>query len=298
MKHPSDIYGILHFLDPKQFSSYWQFVDRYFEIGQDWMGHQVVGDVKKWRLRELQELVGFMSVQRTRKEVMPWLPEKQRSTITLRLDGKQQKLYGEMAKFFTASDERMEVDTSSIITQLMRLRQLCLDPRLLGFDTPGVKTEALLEYLENHKEPIVIMSWFTSYLKLLKPLIEKLNLKVGFVHGELDGRTKQANVLEFQKGSYDVLLCNIISAGTGFTLDRSSCIIFTDRDFTPALNDQAEDRVTATNQDRNTGRHEIITFTCADTVDERINDILDRKESLTEYINRGGAEAIKKLLGR
>ena len=298
VKHSSDIFGILHFLFPKLFPSYWQFVDRYFEQSQDWMGHKVVGNPKPERVNELQEMIALSSVQRKRKDVMQWLPEKQRSTFTVQMESKQQKLYTDMLKFFVSSDEAsgVEVDTSSVITQLMRLRQLCLDPRLLGFETEGAKTVALLEYLENHREPIVIMSMFTSYLKLLKPLIEKLNLKVGFIIGDMANHAKQQTAESFQSGKIDVLLCNIISAGTGFTLDRSETVIFTDKAWNPAENEQAEDRVTPTTKEKN-HKHEIITFTCQDTVDARIDELLDQKISLTDYVNNGGAKALKRLLG-
>src|SRR5206468_2333880 len=165
-----------------------------------------LGEPKPHRIKELQEMIGFMSVQRKRKEVMPWLPEKQRSTFTVKMEGKQLRLYGDMVNFFLASDpdSGVEIDTSNIMAQFMRLRQLCLDPRLLGFEVPGAKTEALLEFLENRREPIVIMSWFTSYLKLLQPLIEKLGLKVSMIHGEMSNQEKQYNATRFQAGNIDV----------------------------------------------------------------------------------------------
>jgi SNF2 family DNA or RNA helicase len=298
VKHPSDIWGILHFLVPKLYTSYWQFADRYFNQSLDFMGHVQIGGPKKHREKELTEMIALASTQRKRKEVMPWLPDKQRSTFTLKLDGKQQKLYDDMVKFFCAqdTDSGIEVDTSSVITQLMRMRQLCLDPRLLGFDVPGVKTEALLEYLDSHREPIVLMSMFTSYLKLLQPEIEKLGLKVGFIHGEMSNEQKAESAALFQRGRIDVLLCNIISAGTGFTLDSSSTVIFTDKAWNPSENEQAEDRVCPTTELKN-HKHEIITFECAQTADERINELLSQKKSLTDVINEGGAGALRRLIG-
>lgn len=301
VKHASDIFGILHFLNSKKYRSFWAFADRYFEQSTDWMGHKQLEDVRKDRVRELEELIALTSTQRKRKEVMQWLPEKQRSTFVVQMESKQQKLYEEMLKFFVASGDSTgsEADAQNVITQLMRLRQLCLDPRLLGFETEGAKTVALLEYLENHREPIVIMSMFTSYLKLLQPLITKLNLKAGFIHGEMSNQQKQQSASDFQKnnGTIDILLCNIISAGTGFTLDNAESVIFMDKAWNPAENDQAEDRVCPTTEDKN-HKHEIITFTCLGTVDARIDELLEQKISLTKYVNEGGANAIKRLLGR
>lgn len=296
VKHAADIHGILHFLNPQKHRSYWTFVDRYFEQSTDWMGHKVVENVRKDREQELGELIALISTQRKRKDVMQWLPEKQRSTFPVQMGTKQQKLYDEMAKFFSSEDGETMSDAQNVITQLMRLRQLCLDPRLLGFEVVGAKTEALLEYLDDHREPIVIMSMFTSYLKLLKPFIEKLGLKVGFIHGEQTNAEKDTAKTLFQEGRIDILLCNIISAGVGHTLDRSGCVIFTDKAWNPIENDQAEDRVCPTTEAKN-HKHEIITFTCHGTIDARIDELLSQKISLTSYVNEGGAKAIMRLLG-
>lgn len=296
VKHTKDIYGILKFLYPTKFSSYWQFVERYFVMTEDvWTGAYVVGNIKPHRVEELQELIGFISVQRKRKEVMCWLPDKERIPFYVKMEGKQRKLYDQMVKDFMAVDDEVVVDTANVLTQLMRMRQLCLDPRLLGFDAPSAKTEALLEWLEDNPEPVVIMSMFTSYLKLLKPLIEELGIKVGMIHGEMANGEKDQSVADFQAGRSQVLLCNIISAGVGFTLDRADTIIFTDLAWNPADNDQAEDRITPT-VEANLHKHTIITFQCQDSFDEAINGILQHKKTLTDVINEGGREAINRLL--
>ena len=297
VKHPSDVWGILHFLYPQKFTSYWQFVERYFEIGFDFMGHKEIGPVMEHRREELEELVSFISVQRKRSEVMKWLPKKQAQTIPVHMEGKQAKLYEQMRDDFIAKLEGEDhaVDTSGVLPQLMRLRQLCLDPRLVGFDVEGEKTKVIHEWLEDNEQPVVIMSMFTSYLKLLKPELEKLGLVVGMIHGEMDNKSKNQAAQDFQSGKSDVLLCNIISAGLGFTLDRAETVIFTDKAWNPAENEQAEDRIIPVSQERNHSVN-IISFTCSDTVDERIDRIVANKRSLTDVINQGGLTALRRLL--
>lgn len=293
VKHASDIYGILKFLYPAKFPSYWQFAERYFGSGKNYMGHQVVNNqVKPHRAKELKEMVGLWSIARKRKEVMKWLPDKQRINIPVEMDTKQKKMYKEMKDFFMTED----IDAQNVLTQMTRLRQILLDPRLLGSDAKGAKTEAILEWLDDNREPVVIMSMFTSYLQFLKPLIEKLGLKVGEINGQMSNKEKQESATLFQAGKLDVLLCNIISAGTGFTLDRAESIIFTDKAWNPADNDQAEDRITPTTVEKN-HKHAIISFEVRGTMDERINELLAQKRSLTDIINEGGREAVLQLLG-
>lgn len=294
VKHPAEIWGILHFLYPDKFPSYWQFVERYFVVKQDPFG-TYVDDVKPSRSQELKELIGFISVQRKRKDVMKWLPDKEHINIYVKMNDKQEKLYEQMADSFMAVDGDMVIDTQNVLTQLLRMRQLCLDPRLVGFDAVGEKTKALLEWLENNPEPVVIMSMFTSYLKMIKPEIEKLGRKVGMIYGEMDNKAKDQAARAFQAGESDILLCNIISAGVGFTLDRAETIIFMDKAWNPADNEQAEDRITPTTPDK-VHKHTIISFVCQDSFDEALNELIDKKKSLTDVINEGGYRAIKELI--
>lgn len=300
VKAGHDIFGILHFLYPKKFPSYWQFLERYFVITEDFWGHKEIGGVKAGRKQELQELIGFVSVQRKREEVMKWLPEKQYITHYAQMDSKQSKLYSQMVEDMLIQEEDENppvVDVANVLSQLMRLRQLCLDPRLLGFNVVGAKTKALLEWLDDNREPVVIMTMFSSYFDLVQPDIEKLGLKVGRIEGKMSNKEKDQAATDFQHGKLDVLLCNIISAGVGFTLDKAKVILFMDKAWNPSDNEQAEDRITPTTEDKNHA-HEVISFVVPESVDERINEILEHKQSMTEVVNHGGREAIRKLLGR
>jgi SNF2 family DNA or RNA helicase len=287
VKHGSDVYGLLHFINPTRYSSYWQFTDRYWEIQDNGWGKNIA-NAKKAREKELLSLMSINSVQRKRKDVMKWLPKAQHQTIPVQLEGKQLKLYNQMLDTFMVDDEETEheIDTMNKLSQLMRLRQLCLDPRLLGFNVRGSKTDALLEWAENNTEPFVVMTTFSSYFELVKPELEKLGKKVEVIDGSVTKSNRQRIVEDFQSGKVDILLANIIAAGTGLTLDRSDTIIFLDKSFNPADNEQAQDRIVPTTEDRYHPIN-IISFIADGTVDERINDILERKEDLTKIINKG-----------
>jgi SNF2 family DNA or RNA helicase len=294
VKHAVDIYGILKFLQPKKYPSYWQFVDRYFHKYETFYGTDI-GSVKGSRSVELQEMTGLLSVQRKRSDIMQWLPSKTRVDFPVVMNDKQAKLYKQMAEEFCAQDDEVVVDTSTVLTQLLRLRQLTIDPRLLGFDVVGEKTKAIIEYLQNSNEPIVLMSMFTSYLKLLEKELKDLGFKVGMINGEMNHVDKQQTVTSFQRGELDVVLCNIISAGVGFTLDKAETIIFVDKAWNPSDNEQAEDRITPVSQERN-HKHMIITFECVRSVDHKINKLLNQKKRITDIINEGGLQAIKRLI--
>ena len=286
VKHGSDIYGLLHFINPDAFPSYWQFTDRYWNILDNGWGKDVA-EPKKNREEELLNLMAMNSVQRKRKEVMQWLPAQTRQTISVQMGKKQTSYYDKMLDTFEVWDEKEKhgVDTLNVLSQLMRLRQICLDPRLLGFKEVGAKTTALLEFAEEMSEPFIVMTMFSSYFELVKGDLEKLGKRVAIIDGSVSKQARQRVVEMFQKGKIDILLANIIAAGTGLTLDRADTIVFMDKSFSPADNEQAQDRIVPTTDDRYHPIN-IISFVAEGTVDERINDILERKEDLTKMINK------------
>lgn len=293
----TDIFGILSWLRPDTYTTYWGFVKRYFHVHKGIFGMEI-GDYREEHKQELQELIGMLSVQRKRQEVMAWLPPKQYQTIEVEMEEEQRKHYDEMLHmFFTRTEDGQLLDAPTVLAQLTRLRQLCLDPHLVGLPASSAKTQTILEWLQDNPQPVVIMSSFTSYLEILHFHLQKTVRKVGMITGKQTDGEKTAAELAFQNGELDVLLCNTISAGTGLTLDRADTIIFTDRPWNPADQAQAEDRIVPTSEERNHSIN-IIFMTVKDSVDQRIDAILDKKKSLTEVINKGAREAILQLLGK
>jgi SNF2 family DNA or RNA helicase len=286
VKHGSDVYGLLHFINPDAFPSYWQFTDRYWNILDNGWGKDV-GELRGFREEELRTLMAVNSVQRKRKDVMKWLPAQTRQTIPVQLGKKQLSYYDKMLDTFEVYDEQLEhgVDTLNVLSQLMRLRQICLDPRLLGFKEVGAKTTALLEFAEEMNEPFIVFTMFSSYFELVKGDLEKIGKRVEIIDGSVSKTNRQKIVERFQSGKIDILLANITAAGTGLTLDRSDTVVFLDKSFSPADNEQAEDRIVPTTKERYHPIN-IISFVAEGTVDERINEILNRKEDFTKIINK------------
>lgn len=277
------IYGVLHFLFPQKFTSYWSFVDRYFKTFDSPWGTREISGYK--RKEELQEILDLISVQRKRSEVMSWIPAKIYQTIEVEMDAKQKKVYMDMLETFTViEDAQLKVDASSVLAQLTRLRQICLHPDLLQLNAPSAKENFILEWLEdNPQEQVVIFSNFSSYLKQLHRKIAS-KTKANIIIGETSKFYRQKTVEMFQNGEINVILANIEAAGVGLTLDRAGVVIFLDRAYTNALNQQAEDRIVPTTETSNQNTL-IIDVVCKDSIDGRILDILNKKQSVIEVVN-------------
>jgi SNF2 family DNA or RNA helicase len=284
-----DLYGILHFLYPSRFSSYWGFVERYFKTWNTPWGQKEVSGYK--RKEELQEILDLISVQRKRSEVMQFIPPKQYQTIEVEMDAKQKKAYASMLNTFVVmgEDGETKADAPSVLAQLTRLRQICLDPSLLDIEAPSAKESFILEWLEdNPNEQVIIFSNFSSYLK-------KLHGKIGgsLIVGDTPKWKRQSVVDQFQAGNCKIILANIQAAGVGLTLDAASTVIFLDRAYTPSENAQAEDRIVPTTENSNQ-RCTIIDVVCKDSIDQKINDLLSKKQSIIEVVNN--YKGIKELM--
>jgi SNF2 family DNA or RNA helicase len=102
--------------------------------------------------------------------------------------------------------------------------------------------------------------------------------------GETSKQERQRTVEAFQAGECKVLLANIQAAGTGLTLDKAETVIFLDRAYTVAENEQAEDRAIPT-LEGNKKNTLIVDVVCRDSVDQKIHSLLTDKKNITEIIN-------------
>jgi SWI/SNF-related matrix-associated actin-dependent regulator 1 of chromatin subfamily A len=84
----------------------------------------------------------------------------------------------------------------------------------------------------------VVFSRFNAPLFWLQPIIGD---SCGILHGALKPAEKDKAIEDFQNGATKVLLCQVTMA-TGFNLTRSHDVVFWGRDWSPAVNVQAEDR--------------------------------------------------------
>lgn len=298
VRSADDVWSILHFLYPEKFPSYFQFVARYMEEEYNhfsYSGKASSGRAK--RPKELREILETISVIRKQQDhgVMDWLPEKQRELVLLSPDPEQKKVYDEVERSFTyKQDGELLVDASNPLTQLIRLRQIAIDPRILGIQAGSAKTKYVMKYLGENADPVLIFSTSTSYLKYLENHLSTKGYSVGRITGDVTLKKRQKIVDDFQNGVLRVLLLNIKAAGVGLTLDRACTSIFVDREFNPADNMQAEDRMTPVSKDR---IHEmsIKILAIKDTYDEVVEKILGHKYNVTEVVNQGGLKSLKKL---
>lgn len=284
---PEEVWGTLHFLNPKVWSSFWKFAEEYFYVKQVPYGnkHYEIGNFRPGKERELQDYLNLIATNRKRKDIMQWLPEKEKPIrINLEATSKQKKWLNELMEFY----ETEEIVTKGTLDRLIRYRQICLEPALLDLKGNSPKTEWIIQYLEDYPErPTIIFSKFTSYLWQLNSYLKKYKIvdKIGVIVGSVTPEIRQQYVKWFQEGVFNLLLINIDAGKEGLTLDRAEAAIFTDK--YPPVGDieQAEDRIIATVQDKADIPKTIYELCIKDTYDEQLYDLLEKRKSETDVIN-------------
>jgi len=283
---PIDIYGILHWLYPEKFNSYWQFAYDNFNVRNAYTGpgkcHKEIGDWLPTRKIIMATLLSNFTTQRKRKEVMQWLPDKDYTDILLPPTSAQLKYINELEEYF----ETENLITQNVLDRLLRVRQICVSPALVGLKGSSPKLDWTMQYIEDYpNKPIIIFSKFTMPLLLLKESLEKKKIKTGIILGSVSPKQRQAYVQDFQNGALNILLIQIDAGKEGLTLDRAEAEIFIDQ-FPPAADiQQAEDRFVSTTQDKADKPHQIIRLMLDKTYDKECYNLVTKRASSIDVIN-------------
>ena len=99
--------------------------------------------------------------------------------------------------------------------------------------------------------------------------------------------TKQRGkyIKDFQAGKFKIFLINIDAGKEALTLDAAETTIFADKYPPIGGIEQAEDRFIASTKEKAHKAHKIIELMIADTFDEHIYQLLERRKSETDIIN-------------
>lgn len=276
---PDELWSLLHAIDPIKYSSYWKFVERYCMVEETWQGYTRIAGAKNLPTLH-KELAPIML---RRDKALLNLSSKTHETVLLELEGEQAKLYQQMRKTMIAVlDQERSLVATTVLAQLTRLRQITCDTSLVGGKGKSVKTEWLLEYMEDYAQDhkLLVFSNFAQYvIKLSKSLADYGALAY---HGQMPANKRDEAVCKFQEDpTCRVLVGTIGAMGEGLNLAAADVVVFMDKDWVPAINEQAEDRAYRRGQERPV---HVITLTAKGTVDEYLEEVLADKSRVASEI--------------
>jgi superfamily II DNA or RNA helicase len=252
---------------------------------------EVHGDIEKQQ-KLAQRVLPFL-LRREKDEVASELPPKTEILQTVELEGKQAELYESIR---LAMDKRVReaIKTQglarshiTILDALLKLRQVCCDPRLLKLDqakkvTQSAKLSLLMDLLPEQIEEgrrIILFSQFTSMLTLIEEELKKYNIE----YTKLTGQTikRDEAIQRFREGHVNLFLISLKAGGTGLNLTEADTVILYDPWWNPAVEAQAIDRAHRIGQDKPVFIYRLMV---SGSVEEKMLAMQDKKRSLAKGI--------------
>jgi SNF2 family DNA or RNA helicase len=190
-----------------------------------------------------------------------------------------------------------------ILATLSKLKQVCNHPaQFLGDNSaiPGRSgklarlTEMLEEVLATNERSLVFTQFAEMGALIQRHLQETFGHEVLFLHGAVPKVRRDRMVSRFQSenGGPRIFLLSLKAGGTGLNLTAANHVFHFDRWWNPAVENQATDRAFRIGQKKNVQVHK---FLCMGTLEEKINEMIERKQELAERIVGAGAGWLTEL---
>ncbi|HEX8345948.1 MAG TPA: SNF2-related protein [Actinoplanes sp.] len=241
---------------------------------------------------------------KTDKLIISDLPEKNEMKVWCTLTPEQATLYQAVV------DDMMAViaDTDGIqrrgnvIAAMTKLKQVCNHPAHLlkdGSRLPGrsgklARLEELAEEIVEEGDKALVFTQYAEFGSMLQPyLAARLDRPVLWLHGGLPKSRRDELVERFQNDDEPMLfLLSLKAAGTGLNLTAANHVIHVDRWWNPAVEDQATDRAFRIGQSRDV---QVRKFICTGTLEEKIDEMIERKKSLAASVVGTGEDWVTDL---
>ncbi|WP_052866680.1 DEAD/DEAH box helicase [Streptomyces niger] len=292
----------------------------------DWTTPGLLGPLSRFRTRyalaveggtdpaaaeRLARLVRPFLLRRRKTDpgIAPELPPKTETDRAVALTAEQAGLYEAVVREGLADIAGTDglARRGLVVKLLTSLKQICNHPAqyLKEDDADGQhtrrfaersgKVELLDELLDTLLAEGASVLVFTQYVRMARLLEEHLAMRgvaAQLLHGGTPVARRDDMVRRFQDGDVPVFLLSLKAAGTGLNLTRASHVVHFDRWWNPAVEAQATDRAHRMGQTQPVQVHRMIT---EGTVEDRIADMLARKQRLADAVLGAGEAALTEL---
>ncbi|NOZ94360.1 MAG: DEAD/DEAH box helicase [Acidobacteria bacterium] len=286
-----ELWSVIDLIAPGYLGSERQFRQTYRHPTQD-------------QLLRLRKRLAVLTLRRVKEQVLSELPDKVEDRRFCQLSGVQRQLYEDICRTQVSPlverlrDPGTEVPYIHIFALLTRLKQVCDHPSLvLESPAPELPSGKLLVFEEILDEAlasgqqVVVFSQYVTMIKLLSWYLERRKIR----HLQLTGSTRDRGriIRRFNAGQHEqVLLASLLAGGVGVDLTGASVVIHYDRWWNPAKENQATDRVHRIGQKRFV---QVVKLITRNTIEERIDAIIDRKIDLMERVVAPTEDVIRGL---
>ncbi len=247
----------------------------------------------KEKRRQLQKLIQPFILRRRKSQVLDELPSKTEITLTVEMSDDEMALYEALrvnaVQKITNTQGNENDKRFQILAEIMKLRRMCCNARLVMPDTPlessklNLLSEIIDELLENgHKA--LIFSQFVGHLEIIKEHIVKKGIKYQYLDGSTPLKQRQDAINAFQGGEGDIFLISLKAGGVGLNLTAADYVIHMDPWWNPAVEDQASDRAHRIGQQRPVTIYRLVT---KGTIEDKIVALHQSKRDLADSLLEG-----------
>ncbi len=286
--HLGELWSLFDFLMPGLLGNREQF--------RRWFRQPIEKGKDRERQAQLANRIRPFFLRRTKKEVTPELPDKTQIIRSIPLHPTQRRLY-EAQRIqlhdkvrYALQHHGPERGRMVMLDALLKLRQICCDPRLLKDESvktaPSAKLELLMELLPeliSEGRRVLLFSQFVGMLDLIEEEVKARDID----YVRLTGQTKDREevVERFQRSEAPLFLISLKAGGVGLNLTAADAVIHYDPWWNPAVEDQATDRAHRIGQDHKVFVYRLLT---EDTVEQKVIAMQASKRALIDGLMSGG----------
>jgi len=261
------------------------------------------------RAQLLAQRVRPFILRRRKEDVAPELPPLSTVIRRVELVGAQRDLY-ESVRVAADKQVRRALEKLgfggaqiSVLDALLKLRQVCCDPRLVkganSANTPVAGMERaklellndMLPELVDEGRRVLVFSQFAEMLALIELALHKLDLPFLQLTGATPVTARADIVRRFQAGEVPVMLISLKAGGVGLNLTAADTVIHVDPWWNPAVEAQASARAHRIGQDKPVFVYKLVV---AGSIEERMLELQARKQALADGIlGTDGGDAVK-----
>ncbi len=261
-------------------------------------------DERSWLAERHQKQATPYILRRSKQLVAPELPDKIEQVIYCEMTDEQSSVYKSVKEKTDQTISQLEYSgvtgnrvLMAALTQLLRLRQTCVDPRLINDKLKSehsAKLSAFKEILNeaidgNHR--ILLFSQFVTVLKFLSNYLDENKMKYCYLDGQTKNRLAVCDKFNNDE-SIPIFLISLKAGGTGLNLTGADTVIHFDPWWNPAIEAQATDRAHRIGQTKTVTSIKLI---AANTVEEKIMELQKSKSAILKSLLDESSAATAKV---
>ena len=315
-KDPSDLWALLHMLDPRQWPRKTMWVERYLKVYINYFGARIIEGVRPERANEFHSTVDPFMRRILKEAALPFLPEKAFEVRTVEMSKKQRDAFNQMREHMIAEIGGGFTTAQSPMIKAMRLLQFASSyaevlpntaERIAKMQPPPIRmlepSNKIDQFIKDIKagdfgdESVAVSFVNRQFLELLSARMDREGIDHVVISGGVTQDQRTAAVDAFQAKRVKFVLFTAAAGGVGITLTAARYLVRMQRPFSPVDDKQVDDRVHRIGSEH----HEsiiYIDYVSEDSTEHKVLDILHTKGGYIEDVVQDEDTLLRLLEGK